>query len=125
MKEKEAIGIEIIKDNRKLLIHANKEVILSSGTINSPVLLMLSGIGPKEHLEKHRACSISSFLYNVLYIVACHMFRLASVLSVLIQITASDYLLGIFKLFSVTVSVVMQIKEQHFFYIPCVYGNWW
>jgi choline dehydrogenase-like flavoprotein len=53
MKEKEAIGIEIIKDNRKLLIHANKEVILSSGTINSPVLLMLSGIGPKEHLEEH------------------------------------------------------------------------
>jgi choline dehydrogenase len=53
MKEKEAIGIEIIKDNRKLLIYANKEVVLSSGTINSPVLLMLSGIGPKEHLEEH------------------------------------------------------------------------
>jgi hypothetical protein len=35
MKEKEAIGIEIIKDNRKLLIYANKEMVLSSGTINS------------------------------------------------------------------------------------------
>jgi choline dehydrogenase-like flavoprotein len=53
MKEKEAIGIEIIKDNRKLLIYANKEMVLSSGTINSPVLLMLSGIGPKEYLEEH------------------------------------------------------------------------
>jgi choline dehydrogenase-like flavoprotein len=53
MKDKEAIGVEIIKDNTKSLIYSNKEVILSSGTINSPVLLMLSGIGPKEHLEKH------------------------------------------------------------------------
>jgi choline dehydrogenase-like flavoprotein len=56
MKDKEAIGVEIIKDNTKSLIYSNKEVILSSGTINSPVLLMLSGIGPKEHLEKHGVC---------------------------------------------------------------------
>ena len=56
MKDKEAIGVEIIKENKKLLIYSNKEVILSSGTINSPVLLMLSGIGPEEHLQKHGVC---------------------------------------------------------------------
>jgi choline dehydrogenase len=32
---------------------ANKEVILSGGTINSPQLLMLSGIGDGDELKKH------------------------------------------------------------------------
>ncbi|CAK1590444.1 unnamed protein product [Parnassius mnemosyne] len=45
------IGVEIEKRNRKYKILAKKEVILSAGAINSPQLLMLSGIGPKSHLE--------------------------------------------------------------------------
>ncbi|CAG2245888.1 unnamed protein product [Mytilus edulis] len=49
---KKAIGVEVIKGNRKLNLYANKEVILSAGAINSPVILMLSGIGPKSHLTK-------------------------------------------------------------------------
>ncbi|CAG2222346.1 unnamed protein product [Mytilus edulis] len=46
------IGVEVIKDNRKRNLYANEEVILSAGAINSPVILMLSGIGPKNHLTK-------------------------------------------------------------------------
>lgn len=44
--------MSFIKDNKKYVIMAKKEVILSAGTVNSPQILMLSGIGPKKHLEE-------------------------------------------------------------------------
>nr|NVI72434.1 putative glucose dehydrogenase [Cucujiformia] len=47
-----AYGIEFVKNGKKQLIFARKEIILSAGAINSPQILMLSGIGPKEQLEK-------------------------------------------------------------------------
>ncbi|KAI5636589.1 GMC oxidoreductase domain-containing protein [Phthorimaea operculella] len=44
-------GVLVHKDGKEFAVNAKKEVILSAGAINSPQLLMLSGIGPKEHLE--------------------------------------------------------------------------
>lgn len=49
---KSAYGVEYSKNGRKRTVYATKEVIMSAGAINSPQLLMLSGVGPAEHLEK-------------------------------------------------------------------------
>jgi len=49
-----AIGVEYdAKNKTKAILHAHKEVILSASSINSPKLLMLSGIGPAAHLKEH------------------------------------------------------------------------
>lgn len=45
-----AVGVELVRDGRRETIRAEREVILSAGTYQSPVLLMLSGIGPAEDL---------------------------------------------------------------------------
>ena len=49
---KRATGVYVIRNGRKSLIKARKEVILSAGAVNSPQLLLLSGIGPEEHLNE-------------------------------------------------------------------------
>lgn len=46
-------GVEIISEGRNRLIRCRQEIILSAGAIESPKLLMLSGIGPAEHLREH------------------------------------------------------------------------
>ncbi|MEO7020319.1 MAG: choline dehydrogenase [Ktedonobacteraceae bacterium] len=46
-----AIGVTCIHDGETKQIKANKEVILSGGAINSPQLLMLSGVGPANLLK--------------------------------------------------------------------------
>ena len=50
---KKAIGVEVKIKNEVKKIYANKEIILSGGSINSPQLLMVSGVGPGEHLKEN------------------------------------------------------------------------
>ena len=52
IKEKTATGVSVIRNGRKIFIKARKEIILSAGAINTPQILMLSGIGPKEQLNE-------------------------------------------------------------------------
>ncbi|CAH1782919.1 unnamed protein product [Owenia fusiformis] len=47
-----AVGVEYVKNGKTHQVTAREEVVLSSGSINSPQLLMLSGVGPKHHLEE-------------------------------------------------------------------------
>ena len=49
---KKAIGIEVKIKNKVEKVYVNKEVILSGGSINSPQLLLLSGVGPANHLKE-------------------------------------------------------------------------
>lgn len=48
-----AIGVEVGRGGERIFVRARREVILSGGAINSPQLLMLSGIGPAAHLAEH------------------------------------------------------------------------
>lgn len=47
-----ATGIEYRKNGRLTQVLASKEIILSAGAVRSPQILMLSGIGPVDELEK-------------------------------------------------------------------------
>ncbi|XP_053617642.1 glucose dehydrogenase [FAD, quinone]-like isoform X2 [Plodia interpunctella] len=55
---KRAYGVEFNKDGTKYSITVRREVILSAGAINSPQLLMISGIGPRDHLTENNITTI-------------------------------------------------------------------
>lgn len=46
-------GVQIRRGNKRDTLLARRGVVLSAGAFNSPQILMLSGIGPAEHLRKH------------------------------------------------------------------------
>ena len=48
----EAVGVEVQSGKKIYIVHALKEVIVAASAINSPKLLMLSGIGPAQHLKE-------------------------------------------------------------------------
>jgi choline dehydrogenase len=47
-----ARAVQFMRNSNSNIVRARREVILSAGAIGSPQLLMLSGIGPKEHLRQ-------------------------------------------------------------------------
>lgn len=49
----EASGVELIEEGRQRTIHAAREVIVCAGALNSPQILMLSGVGPGDELQRH------------------------------------------------------------------------
>jgi choline dehydrogenase len=51
-----AVGVQVARGGAVQTVHAEREVIVTAGAIGSPRLLLLSGIGPAEHL---RAVSVA------------------------------------------------------------------
>ena len=49
-----AKGINVVRFGQESQFFATREVILSAGAIGTPQLLMLSGIGPREELDKYK-----------------------------------------------------------------------
>ena len=50
---KRAVGVEFEQGGEIKTVRSHREVVLSGGTISSPQILMLSGIGPAAHLAEH------------------------------------------------------------------------
>jgi len=48
-----ATGVEVLQNGVKRTFHAGREVLLCAGAVDTPKLLQLSGIGPKELLARH------------------------------------------------------------------------
>ena len=51
--QKRAIGVEVERQGNIEIIYADREVVLAASSINSPKILMLSGVGPAAHLAEH------------------------------------------------------------------------
>lgn len=54
-----AMGVEVVIDGQRHCFHAEAEVILSLGAVNTPKVLMQSGIGPERELRPHGIVPIS------------------------------------------------------------------
>ena len=54
-----AVGVEVEREGQVARVEAGHEVILCGGAINSPQLLLLSGIGDPEHLREHGIAAVA------------------------------------------------------------------
>ena len=51
--DQRAVGVTYLQGGQSKTLRANREVVIAASAINSPKLLMLSGIGPAAHLAEH------------------------------------------------------------------------
>lgn len=51
-KDKRAIGVEFERDGVMQIVTTRKAIVLSAGALASPQILMLSGVGPADHLKE-------------------------------------------------------------------------
>ena len=53
IEDRQAVGVEVLQGHQTRSIAARREVIVSAGALNSPQLLMLSGVGDADALQRH------------------------------------------------------------------------
>ena len=66
---KKAVGVAFTFKGKQYMTRVNKEVILSAGAVGTPKILMLSGVGPKAHLNslQVRAVKVLFFIMLLLH----------------------------------------------------------
>jgi choline dehydrogenase len=50
---RQAVGVDYVQAGQIRRVSAEREIVLCAGAVDSPRLLMLSGIGPADHLKEH------------------------------------------------------------------------
>lgn len=53
IEEQKAVAVNCLFDQREVQFRARKGIILCAGALGTPKILMLSGIGPEQHLQQH------------------------------------------------------------------------
>ena len=65
VEEGRAVGVEVDRFGDRLRLEASREVVLSAGTVGTPQILMLSGIGDRQHLKEVSHLSTLHFKVGV------------------------------------------------------------
>lgn len=85
-KKRRAYAIKYERNGKTIKAYAKKEVILSAGSIMNPVIMMLSGVGPKEHLKEHNIrvkCDLAVGQNLIDHIYSFVLFKFDPTLSIL------------------------------------------
>lgn len=93
-------GVEFIYGNKRHTVGVTKEVVLAAGAINSPHILLLSGIGPKVELAKvgiqqvHELPGVGRNLQNHVAFYMTYLMRKQRAINDLDWATALDYIIN-------------------------------
>lgn len=93
-------GVEFTRlpEQRVIKVKARKEVILSAGSINTPQILMLSGIGPHDQLKAHKIepihllDSIGKNMQDHIMVPLVHSFHKSTAITPTYQMVAKEFL---------------------------------
>jgi glucose dehydrogenase (acceptor) len=98
--QKTVSGVEFLYNNKLYTTRVKREVVLSAGAINSPQILLLSGIGPKEELDKvniqqvHQLPGVGKNLHNHVTFYLSYLMKKLKAVNDLDWATALDYILN-------------------------------
>lgn len=109
----QAIGVLFDHNGQTYVVHARREVILSAGAINTPKLLMLSGIGPEQHLRQFNVCKINTFL--ILFVVSLWVFI---IFKHILKVFMSSVRLPVYKRFNFRKCICISLKVIYVYYWP-------